>query len=1194
MLYITGQINVTIEGLRITGGRIFGENGGGVVVITATTTLNNNQIFNNHAANGGGIFAFESEGLKLDNNVIENNTVDLTGSGAYFIFSPNALLNSNVISGNDAQYAGGLYFVLSDDATLNDNSIINNRAFGGGHDHFGGGLYCQESHNIMMTDNIVQGNESKNTGGGLYFDDCNNIQLIANTVESNNSGGGGGLHIGGKYSDTALIENVIINNKATRAGGGADFINSNHIMLVGNIIMGNKTTALESGTSGGGLNFNNSTDVSLVKNIINQNSSAQGSGLLMSFSNGTMTNNVIVDNTAAVVGSGLYVDSSTLQLYHTTIAGNSGGDGSGVYITGTLSTLNMTNTVLVSHSIGITATSGNTVTLDGILWYNNGQNYAGDGTINVTNEFTGDPAFDEDGYHLTPASAAVDRGMSTDVDEDIDGLPRPHGGPDLGADEVTCFAQIESDPTTTYGTVQAAIDAANNGDTVKVAGICTRMVQRDGVTQIGYINKNITLRGGYMTTNWTVSDPVANPTTLDAQAQGRGLYITGDISPTIEGLRITGGNAELGSGTPVSGGGAGGGIHIISATVTLRNNQIFSNIANVGGGLSFGNSPGVMLIDNTVSENRTSGPLPQGGGLFFFTSPGATLIGNTIISNTAGCCRGYKSGGGLSFLFSDDVTLTSNVIRGNLAPNAGGGLDCWRCTNIGLTDNIISGNRSGHGGGLLFRESTNIRLTDNIISDNVGSRAGGLSLSKSTGILINNIIADNQKDLIGSGEGIGLYITDSSLHLLHTTIARNGGTSGVYVTNSGGATSSVTLTNTILVSHSVGISVTAGNTATLNHVLWYNNDSNTGGAGTITITNSYTGNPAFEVDGYHLTASSMAIDRGVNSSVSSDIDSDPRPIGLGYDLGADEFPAALIVTKRAAPDPVQAGAILTYTIWVTNTGNVTLTAVVTDILPEHVTPTGPLAWAPIVSIGETWIQTVPVTVEWGYAGPLTNVVQVTTAEGATETYTKTSEAVVVTPTKVTISGPMTGVVDTAYTFTATVNPPTATLPIAYTWSPTPSSGQGTPTATYTWTKEGVKTIAVTATNAGGTVSDIYPITITDLPRVSVTKTAFPDPVQAGESLTYTIRVNNTGGVDLHATITDTLPTQVIPQEILTWTPTITASGGVWVGQVVVTVTPGYSGTLTNKVEVTTEEGAMSSASVTVCVGSCVYLPIVLK
>jgi hypothetical protein len=42
-------------------------------------------------------------------------------------------------------------------------------------------------------------------------------------------------------------------------------------------------------------------------------------------------------------------------------------------------------------------------------------------------------------------------------------------------------------------------------------------------------------------------------------------------------------------------------------------------------------------------------------------------------------------------------------------------------------------------------------------------------------------------------------------------------------------------------------------------------------------------------DGYHLTRSSPAIDRGIAAGVLTDIDGDSRPMGSGYDLGADEF-----------------------------------------------------------------------------------------------------------------------------------------------------------------------------------------------------------------------------------------------------------------------------------------------------------------
>jgi hypothetical protein len=62
----------------------------------------------------------------------------------------------------------------------------------------------------------------------------------------------------------------------------------------------------------------------------------------------------------------------------------------------------------------------------------------------MQNQYTGDPAFAPDGYHVTPGSAALDRGVNagvaadaaTDVDGDV--RPAPAGThPDLGADEIS-------------------------------------------------------------------------------------------------------------------------------------------------------------------------------------------------------------------------------------------------------------------------------------------------------------------------------------------------------------------------------------------------------------------------------------------------------------------------------------------------------------------------------------------------------------------------------------------------------------------------------------------------------------------------------------------------------------------------------------------------------------------------------------
>jgi hypothetical protein len=268
----------------------------------------------------------------------------------------------------------------------------------------------------------------------------------------------------------------------------------------------------------------------------------------------------------------------------------------------------------------------------------------------------------------------------------------------------------------------------------------------------------------------------------------------------------------------------------------------------------------------------------------------------------------------------------------------------------------------------------------NTISGNSARYDGGGVCGGET--LVNNIIADNQ----AGDRGAGLYVGESA-QLLHNTIARNrgGDGSGVYVP----ANYSVVLTNTILVSHTVGIRVRDGGSATLEATMWgtgiWANETDWAGDGTIiTGTVNLWGNPAFVDPGagdYHLESGSAATDTGVQAGVSDDIDDEPRPIGPGYDMGADE--AGVVVSKEAIPNPVQPGAPLTYTLLVTNVAHIDLHATIADILPDHVTTTLPLVWTPVIpASGGVWERTFVVTVDEGYAGPLVNRVEVTTTEGA--------------------------------------------------------------------------------------------------------------------------------------------------------------------------------------------------------------------
>jgi nitrous oxidase accessory protein NosD len=584
-----------------------------------------------------------------------------------------------------------------------------------------------------------------------------------------------------------------------------------------------------------------------------------------------------------------------------------------------------------------------------------------------------------------------------------------------GADSGDC-----TDPAAPCRSVQYAVDSARDGDVIRVAaGRYTDVHSRPAppdyqgpltIAQAVYVSKTIAIQGGYAATKGFSEppNPTANRTTLDAQRHGRVILVTGDISPTIEGLRIQGGFAG-GLGGGLWGEDAGGGVYIDGSSSTLSNTVVADSLAQSGGGLYLHNSKGVILHNSIVSGNHTLRTNPShrlsGGGLYVQEGM-AWVEGNTFVANTAGDC-----GGGLFVWNSDQTMIDGNTVVDNIAYQ-GGGIHLSDYTNAPIIANAIISNAASYGGGLYISPNSHPLIQGNTIRGNSALLGGGLFLSEDHAALDGNTIQANAANL-GAGLVLsfssatltntlvvgnlgmvasGLYIESSSPRLWHTTVSGNGLGTGVWIsaTQDGDTRypSHVWLTNTILVSHAMGISVAEGNTGTLAATLWgtgtWSNDADWVGAGTIdTGTVNLWADPAFvnpTAGDYRLGPGSAATDAGLGSSVGDDLDGEARPIGPGPDLGADE--AGLLVDKRAMPMRVVSGGPLTYTLRITNTSSVDLQATITDLLPLHVTTTQPLGWSPLITAGGEWLQTVAVTVEPGYAGRLTNRVQVAADEGA--------------------------------------------------------------------------------------------------------------------------------------------------------------------------------------------------------------------
>lgn len=209
-----------------------------------------------------------------------------------------------------------------------------------------------------------------------------------------------------------------------------------------------------------------------------------------------------------------------------------------------------------------------------------------------------------------------------------------------------------------------------------------------------------------------------------------------------------------------------------------------------------------------------------------------------------------------------------------------------------MSGNAIIGNRAGEGGGGLALYSDYVKLTGNTIAGNTAPYGGGLwDDGSSDTALDNNVIADNSCSVMGAGLYMGKWW--SYLRLRHNTISHNTGGDGSGVCLKRGT---VVMTDTILVGHTTGITVTAGYTATLEATLWgsgaWANGADWSGSGaTLTGTVNLWGDPGFvnpAASDYHIGPTSAAVDAGVDAGVTTDIDGDARPWGAGYDIGADE------------------------------------------------------------------------------------------------------------------------------------------------------------------------------------------------------------------------------------------------------------------------------------------------------------------
>jgi hypothetical protein len=689
-----------------------GQNGGGIHLWqTYSSALTGNHVYLNTASgSGGGInLSGPYDSIVAHNNIYSNTAEGWAGGGLYVSGGARVEFTDNHIHHNSADSSGGVHFSHCDDATLEDNDIHDNVAEDGdgggvlfrygdraritGNDiyqnealgawHDGAGILVHDSLDVELTGNNVYSNTAGGSAGGIRADNCDNINLARNHVYGNSStyfGGGielgnssnaevrdndihhnsgpiygGGLYIGGSPY-TIVEDNWIHNNQADSSGGGVHLTSNSHYSILSSNRVHNNTCDI----IGGGLYLTGSSNLFLSGNQIQDNAADDnGGGVYVATCPAlTLASNMVVDNqTIGGDGPGVYLSRSSGYLYHTTIANNTGGYGQGVYATMT-TTIQLNNSIIVSHEIGLQTGPTSTASLNYTLWGAPGSNTAdtsGSG-IATFNNLTGDPDFEaplSGDYHITynsPAKdAATDIGVQTDIDGDSRTINSP---PDIGADEYACHVRLNDSPTP-YASVQAAIDAATGGDTVRVAGVCRTLERNASEWQAAYIAKNLTLRGGY-STDFATWDPVQYPTTLDAGGRGRGVYHFGSGTTRLESLRLVNGLDGFGSGVVVNMGNIViSGCHILNNTASL-----------IGGGIYIAAPNSATVVNTVIADNQVTSVTGWGAGIFAISGP-LDIFHTTLARNSGGDGAGVTAYNGVvamtnTILVDHSVGITTN------------------------------------------------------------------------------------------------------------------------------------------------------------------------------------------------------------------------------------------------------------------------------------------------------------------------------------------------------------------------------------------------------------------------------------------------------------------------------------------------------------------------------------------------------
>jgi parallel beta-helix repeat protein len=289
----------------------------------------------------------------------------------------------------------------------------------------------------------------------------------------------------------------------------------------------------------------------------------------------------------------------------------------------------------------------------------------------------------------------------------------------IGGVEIASASTVRRVPQD-YSTIQSAIDASVDGDTVLVA-------PGTYVERIDFKQKIIAVK----------SSAGADSTILDGDHGGVVVVMAAaaGAKPVLSGFTIENGSD--------------GAIHTGGGPALIENNRITKNRLCGEGAIEAAFSA-ATIRGNVIDDNLQSGCSGGSGGGVSIRGAGTVKVLDNVIANN----KHDSSGGGIALFAAGTPTIARNIISGNSGGSQGGGISIVNRSDALIVNNLIVGNDASRGGGIYWvvpSGATGPYVVNNTIAAN--SAADGLAVFAdgfdAQGTLSNNI-------LVGAGSGAAL------------------------------------------------------------------------------------------------------------------------------------------------------------------------------------------------------------------------------------------------------------------------------------------------------------------------------------------------------------------------------------------------------------------------------------------------------